>query len=159
MKLIVCAVGHRMPAWVAAGFQEYAGRMPRETPLELIEVRPEPRPGKPSPAIITKIMAAEAQRVLACLPAGCRTVALDERGKPVTSEQLAGLLRDWMREGNDVAFVIGGADGLDVQLKRSASLILSLSSLTLPHQLARVLLAEQLYRASSMLRNHPYHRA
>jgi len=159
MKLIVCAVGHRMPAWVAAGFQEYAGRMPRETPLELIEVRPEPRPGKPSPAIITKIMAAEAQRVLACLPAGCRTVALDERGKPVTSEQLAGLLREWMREGNDVAFVIGGADGLDVQLKRSASLILSLSSLTLPHQLARVLLAEQLYRASSMLRNHPYHRA
>lgn len=159
MKLIVCAVGHRMPAWVAAGFQEYVGRMPRETPLELIEVRPEPRPGKPSPAIITKIMAAEAQRVLACLPAGCRTVALDERGKPVTSEQLAGLLRDWMREGNDVAFVIGGADGLDVQFKSRASLLLSLSSLTLPHQLARVLLAEQLYRASSMLRNHPYHRA
>jgi 23S rRNA (pseudouridine1915-N3)-methyltransferase len=133
--------------------------MPRETPLELIEVRPEPRPGKPSPAIITKIMAAEAQRVLACLPEGCRTVALDERGKPVTSEQLAGLLREWMREGNDVAFVIGGADGLDVQFKSRASLLLSLSSLTLPHQLARVLLAEQLYRASSMLRNHPYHRA
>jgi len=159
MKLIVCAVGHRMPGWVAAGFQAYAGRMPRETALELVEVRPEPRPDKPSPAIITKIMAAEAQRVLACLPAGCRTVALDERGKPVTSEQLAGLLREWMREGNDVAFVIGGADGLDVQLKSRASLLLSLSSLTLPHQLARVLLAEQLYRASSMLRNHPYHRA
>ena len=97
--------------------------------------------------------------MLACLPAGCRTVALDERGKPATSEQLAGLLRDWMREGNDVAFVIGGADGLDVQFKNRASLLLSLSSLTLPHQLARVLLAEQLYRASSMLRNHPYHRA
>ena len=159
MKLIVCAVGHRMPAWVAAGFAEYAGRMPRETTLELIEVRPEPRPAKPSPAIITRIMAAEAQRVLACLPAGCCAVALDERGKSVTTEQFAGMLRDWMREGGDVAFVIGGADGLDARLKNSASVVLSLSSMTLPHQLTRVLLAEQLYRASSLLRNHPYHRA
>jgi len=159
MKLIVCAVGHRMPAWVAAGYQEYASRMPRETALELVEVRPEPRPAKPSPATITKIMAAEAQRVAACLPADCRSVALDQGGRPVTSEQFAGLLQEWMCEGRDVAFVIGGADGLDARLKRSASLMLSLSPMTLPHQLVRVLLAEQLYRASSLLRNHPYHRA
>jgi 23S rRNA (pseudouridine1915-N3)-methyltransferase len=158
MKLIVSAVGHRMPAWVAAGFAEYAGRMPRETTLELIEVRPEPRPAKPSPAIITRIMAAEAQRVLACLPAGCRTVALDERGKSVTSEQFAGLLRDWMREGGDVAFVIGGADGLAPELKARAELMLRVSSLTLPHGMVRVLLAEQLYRAWSITQNHPYHR-
>jgi 23S rRNA (pseudouridine1915-N3)-methyltransferase len=158
MKLIICAVGHRMPAWIADGFEAYASRMPREASLELVEVRPEPRPAKPSAAIITKIMAAEAQRILACLPARCRTIALDERGKSVTSTELADLLRDWMREGEDVAFVIGGADGLDAQFKRSASLMLSLSSLTLPHQLVRVLLAEQLYRASSVLRNHPYHR-
>jgi 23S rRNA (pseudouridine1915-N3)-methyltransferase len=154
----VCAVGHRMPAWVAAGFQEYVSRMPREATVELVEVRPEPRPAKPSPAIITKLMAAESKRMLACLPVDCFTVALDERGKSVTTEQLARLLQDWMRIGRDVAFLIGGADGLDQRVKQDAALTLSLSSMTLPHQLVRVLLAEQLYRALSLLRNHPYHR-
>jgi 23S rRNA (pseudouridine1915-N3)-methyltransferase len=154
----VCAVGHRMPAWVAAGFKEYVGRMPREAAVELVEVRPEPRPMRPSPAIITKLMAAESKRMLACLPIDCFTVALDERGKSVTTEQLARLLQDWMRIGRDVAFLIGGADGLDQRVKQEAALTLSLSSMTLPHQLVRVLLAEQLYRALSLLRNHPYHR-
>ncbi len=154
----MCAVGHRMPAWVAAGFQEYVSRMPREATVELVEVRPEPRPAKPSPAIITKLMAAESKRMLACLPVDCFTVALDERGKSVTTEQLARLLQDWMRIGRDVAFLIGGADGLDQRVKQDAALTLSLSSMTLPHQLVRVLLAEQLYRALSLLRNHPYHR-
>ena len=154
----MCAVGHRMPAWVAAGFKEYVSRMPREAAVELVEVRPEPRPAKPSPAIITKLMAAESKRMLACLPVDCFTVALDERGKSVTTEQLARLLQDWMRIGRDVAFLIGGADGLDQRVKQEAALTLSLSSMTLPHQLVRVLLAEQLYRALSLLRNHPYHR-
>ncbi len=132
--------------------------MPREATVELVEVRPEPRPAKPSPAIITKLMAAESKRMLACLPVDCFTVALDERGKSVTTEQLARLLQDWMRIGRDVAFLIGGADGLDQRVKQDAALTLSLSSMTLPHQLVRVLLAEQLYRALSLLRNHPYHR-
>jgi 23S rRNA (pseudouridine1915-N3)-methyltransferase len=113
---------------------------------------------RPSPAIITKLMAAESKRMLACLPVDCFTVALDERGKSVTTEQLARLLQDWMRIGRDVAFLIGGADGLDQRVKQDAALTLSLSSMTLPHQLVRVLLAEQLYRALSLLRNHPYHR-
>ena len=154
----MCAVGHRMPAWVAAGFKEYVSRMPRETAVELVEVRPEPRPMRPSPAIITKLMAAESKRMLACLPVDCFTVALDEHGKPVTTVELARLLQDWMRTGRDVAFLIGGADGLDQRVKQDAALTLSLSSMTLPHQLVRVLLAEQLYRALSLLRNHPYHR-
>jgi 23S rRNA (pseudouridine1915-N3)-methyltransferase len=148
-----------MPPWVAAGFKEFAGRMPREAAIELVEVRPEARPAKPSPTIITKIMAAEAKRMLACLPVDCFTVALDERGKSVTSEQLSRLMQDWMGAGRDVAFLIGGADGLDQRLKQNASMLLSLSSMTLPHQLVRVLLAEQLYRAVCLLRNHPYHRA
>jgi 23S rRNA (pseudouridine1915-N3)-methyltransferase len=159
MKLIVCAVGQRMPAWVTAGFTEYARRMPREAAIELIEVRPEPRPAKQSPAIIARIVAAEGKRLLACLPAGCLTIALDERGRSLTSEELAQNMRDWMRAGTDVGFLIGGADGLDRELKRNASMLLSLSAMTLPHQLARVLLAEQLYRAACLVRNHPYHRA
>ncbi len=159
MKLIVCSIGHRMPSWVSTGFSEYAVRMPREASVDLIEVKPEPRPAKPSPAIITRIMAAEAQRMQACLPSDCFTVALDARGKSITSEQFAHWIEERMREGRDVAFMIGGADGLDQQLKRNAGLLLSLSSMTLPHQLVRVVLAEQLYRAVSRLRNHPYHRA
>jgi 23S rRNA (pseudouridine1915-N3)-methyltransferase len=147
-----------MPAWIATGFAEFAGRMPREAAIQLIEVRPESRPAKPSPAIITKIMAAEGKRMLACLPEDCLTVALDERGRSATTAQLAQMMQDWMRAGRDVAFLIGGADGLDERVKQDASLTLSLSSMTLPHQLVRVLLAEQLYRAVSLLHNHPYHR-
>ena len=159
MKFIVCAVGHRMPAWVDAAFGDYVRRLPRELPIDLIEVRPPPRPlKKASAAQIVRTMAAEAGRIRAALPAGCTMVALDEKGKSFTSVQFAQRLERWRREARDVAFVIGGADGLDPELKRGASLLLSLSSLTLPHRLVRVLLAEQLYRGVSLLHNHPYHR-
>jgi 23S rRNA (pseudouridine1915-N3)-methyltransferase len=158
MKLIVCAVGHRMPAWVATGFGEYAGRMPREIAIQLVEIRPEPRPARPSAAIISKLIAAEGKRMLASLPEDCFTVALDEGGKSVTSEQLARLLRDWMQRGRDIAFLIGSPDGLDQRVKQESSFTLSLSAMTLPHQLVRVMLAEQLYRAACLLNNHPYHR-
>jgi 23S rRNA (pseudouridine1915-N3)-methyltransferase len=159
MKFIVCAVGHRMPAWVDAAFGDYVRRLPRETPVDLIEVRPPPRPLKTaSAAQIARSMAAEAGRIRAALPAGCTVVALDEKGKSFTSVEFAQRLERWRREARDVAFVIGGADGLDPELKRRASLLLSLSSLTLPHRLVRVLLAEQLYRGVSLLHNHPYHR-
>lgn len=155
MKLLVAAVAARPPGWVVEGWNEYAKRMPRETPLELLEVKPEPRTtGKTARAM----MAAEAQRVEAVLPARCRRIALDERGEAPSTQQLAARLAKWMEQGDDVAFLIGGPDGLDPQLKSSAHEMLRLSSLTLPHALVRVILAESLYRAVSVLKNHPYHR-
>lgn len=159
MKLIVCAVGHRMPGWISTGFNEYARRMPRDMPIELVEIRPETRPAKnASPGDVVRILSAEAARIRTALSASCALVALDEHGKSFTTSEFARQLESWRRGGRDVACVIGGADGLDATLKQSAALLLSLSQMTLPHQLVRVLLAEQLYRAASLLHNHPYHR-
>lgn len=155
MKLLVAAVAARPPAWVETGYNEYAKRMPRELALELREVKPEPRTtGKTAEAM----MAAEAARIEAALPSGCRRVVLDERGEAPTTRQLAERLAKWMDDGRDVAFIIGGPDGLDARLKQTADDSLRLSSLTLPHALVRVLLAEALYRAVSVLKGHPYHR-
>jgi len=155
MKLIIVSVGHKMPDWTTAGFNEYTKRMPREAQIVLQEIKPEPRTtGKTT----TQIMEAEAQRILAALPQSCRRIALDERGTQPTTKQLAAQMQDWMREGHDVAFIIGGADGLHESVKQAAQQLLALSSLTLPHAFVRVLLAEQLYRAHSMMHNHPYHR-
>jgi 23S rRNA (pseudouridine1915-N3)-methyltransferase len=159
MKIFISAVGHRMPAWVEAGFHEYSRRMPREMSVELIEVRPERRLSKSlTPAAVRKVQTTEGTRMLASLPAGCRTVALDESGKLLGTVQLARQLERWALESKDVAFLIGGTDGLAESVKKDASLMLSLSPLTMPHQLVRVLIAEQLYRCMSLLRNHPYHR-
>lgn len=159
MKLHILAVGHRMPAWVQAGFEDYARRMPREMPLLLTEVRPEPRGTGVLPAArIERILKAESERLRGAAPHGCLLVALDERGQALTTERLAQRLGEWLQQGRDVCFAIGGADGLDADLKRSAHLMLSVSAMTLPHQLVRVILAEQLYRAASLLHHHPYHR-
>ena len=103
-------------------------------------------------------MEAEAQRILAALPQNCLRIALDERGVQSTTKQLAAQMQDWMRAGRDVAFIIGGADGLHESVKQAAQQLLALSALTLPHAAVRVLLAEQLYRAHSLMHNHPYHR-
>jgi 23S rRNA (pseudouridine1915-N3)-methyltransferase len=146
-----------VPAWVKAGYDDYARRMPRELPLLLHEIKPCRRIGD-SPAQRKRVQADEKTRILAAIPGGSVTIALDERGKLLTTLQFSKHLETWMREGRDVCFVIGGADGLDEELKRSAGLLLALSSLTLPHALARVVLAEQLYRAALLVRNHPYHR-
>jgi 23S rRNA (pseudouridine1915-N3)-methyltransferase len=155
MDLIVVSVGRKMPDWINAGFNEYAKRMPREMKIKLLEIKPESRTtGKTA----TQIMEAEAQRILAALPKNCLCVALDEHGKQPTTKQLATQMQDWMRSGNNVAFIIGGADGLHDSVKQSAQYLLALSTLTLPHAMVRVLLAEQLYRAHSLLHNHPYHR-
>ena len=144
-----------MPEWITAGFSEYAKRMPREARIELHEIKPEPRTtGK----TVTQIMEAEAQRILAVLPQHCLRIVLDEHGTQPTTKQLAGYMQDWMRAGCDIAFIIGGADGLHASLKQQAQQMMALSALTLPHGLVRVLLAEQLYRAYSLLHNHPYHR-
>ena len=155
MKLIIVSVGHKMPEWITAGFNEYAKRMPREAKIELLEIKPEPRTtGKTT----VQIMEAEAQRILAALPQNCLRIALDERGAQPTTRQLAAQMQGWMREGRDVAFIIGGADGLHESVKQAAQHLMALSTLTLPHAMVRVLLAEQLYRAHSLLHNHPYHR-
>jgi 23S rRNA (pseudouridine1915-N3)-methyltransferase len=156
MRLIVAAVSARPPDWVLAGWSEYARRMPRELPLELLEIRPEPRStGKTAQAM----MALEAARIEAQVPAACRRVVLDERGDAPTTQQLAERLAKWMASGGDVAFIIGGPDGLDPRIRQSAHETLRLSSLTLPHALVRVILAEALYRAASVIKGHPYHRA
>jgi 23S rRNA (pseudouridine1915-N3)-methyltransferase len=155
MKLIIVSVGNKMPNWITVGFNEYTKRMPREAQVTLLEIKPEPRTtGKTT----TQIMEAEAQRVLSALPQNCLRIALDERGVQPTTKQLASQMQDWMREGRDVAFIIGGADGLHESIKQAAQQLLALSALTLPHAFVRVLLAEQLYRAHSLMQNHPYHR-
>jgi 23S rRNA (pseudouridine1915-N3)-methyltransferase len=155
MKLLIVSVGHKMPDWITSGFNEYAKRMPREMKIELLEIKPEPRSTGKTTA---QIMEAEAQRILAALPQNCLRIALDERGVQPTTKQLAAQMLDWMREGRDVAFIVGGADGLHESVKQAAQQQMALSSLTLPHAFVRVLLAEQLYRAHSLLHNHPYHR-
>lgn len=155
MKLLVVAVGNRMMDWVDEGFAEYARRMPREWPLELVEVKAEPRTGgKP----VAAMMVAEAGRIRAALPARCRRIALDERGTELTTRDLATRLAAWAQEGDDVAFLIGGPDGLDPELKAEARDTVRLSGLTLPHGMVRVILAEALYRAASLHKGHPYHR-
>lgn len=155
MKLRILAVGHRMPEWIEAGYQEYARRMPPDAALELVEIKPEKRAAGASTARIQKL---EAERILAALPAQPTLVALDERGRQPTTTELSGQLARWMQEGAQPCFVIGGADGLDASVKARSQLLLGISHLTLPHGLVRVLLAEQLYRAVSLLKGHPYHR-
>lgn len=154
MRLRVVALGQRMPAWVDAGWEEYARRMPQDFPIELVALKAEPRDrGKTS----AQILAAEAVRIAAA----CRNasmVALDERGEPWTTRMLADKLARWRGEARDVALVIGSADGLADSVRRDASATFSLSALTLPHGLVRIIVAEQLYRAVSLLSRHPYHR-
>ena len=155
MQLIVAAVGHKMPAWIEAGFQEYAKRMPPECRLVLKEIKPiERSSGKNAKTV----MAQERIRIEAALPKGGRVIALDEHGAHMTTVQLSQQLSIWQQQGGDVSFVIGGADGLDAEFKKNADMLLRLSNMTLPHGMVRVILAEQLYRAWSILRNHPYHR-
>ncbi len=155
MQLIIAAVGHKMPAWIETGFAEYAKRMPAECRLQLKEIKPVDRSGSRT---AETVMAQERSRIEAAIPKGARIIALDEHGKDVTTVQLAKYLTQWQQDGRDVTFVIGGADGLDEQFKAGADMLLRISSLTLPHGMVRVILAEQLYRAWSITQNHPYHR-
>jgi len=154
MKLGIAAVGHKLPEWVAKGCAEYIRRMPRELPLLVVEIKPEARGAKTR----EQLLAAEKTRLQAALQGFKRIVVLDERGDDLTTIKLAQRLQDWMRSGGDTAFIIGGADGIDETLKLQADETLRLSSLTLPHAMARLILCEQLYRAVSVINNHPYHR-
>ena len=154
MKLGILAVGHKLPDWVAKGCAEYVKRMPRELPTSISEIKPEPRGSKSR----EQLLAAEKVRLQAALQGYARIVVLDERGADLTTLKLAQRLKDWMREGGDTAFIIGGADGIDEEVKAGADSMIRLSSLTLPHAMARLVLCEQLYRAVSVVKNHPYHR-
>lgn len=155
MQLIIAAVGHKMPGWIEEAFSEYAKRMPPECRIHLKEIKPVDRSGSKT---AETVMALERTRIEAAIPKGARIIALDERGHDLTTMQLAQSLTRWQQEGRDVTFVIGGADGLDAGLKSAADQLIRISSLTLPHGMVRVLLAEQLYRAWSITQNHPYHR-
>ncbi len=146
MRVTILSVGHKMPAWIESGFTEYTRRMPPEIRVELVELKP----GRDKDE--------EGRKLLEALPAGATLLALDERGKSVTTHGLSVMLSGWMRDAMHPAFAIGGADGLSGAVKEKASKLISLSALTLPHQLVRVVLAEQLYRAWSILARHPYHR-
>lgn len=154
MRLIVIAAGTRLPEWVNAGFQEYAGRLGNDYRLELKEIALGQRSaGAPQQAI-----AREGERMVSALPASCYVVALQVDGRSMSSEQLAKFLESRAQDGRDVAFCIGGPDGLAPQINERADLRWSLSALTLPHALARVVVAEALYRAVSIIKRHPYHR-
>lgn len=144
-----------MPSWIESGFNEYAKRMPPELRILLKELKPVERVSSNTAEIAMQI---ERTRIETVLPKGARIVALDERGIDLTTMQLSQLLTQWQQDGRNVVFVIGGADGLDPLLKARADVLIRISSLTLPHALVRVVLAEQLYRAWSITQNHPYHR-
>lgn len=156
MRILLIAVGQKMPAWVEQGYQEYAQRMPPEARLELKAIAPGKR-GKN--ADIPRILEDECQRIQAAIPKNARVVVLDVNGKSWSTDQLAGRMGEWMQSGQDVALLVGGPEGLSSPCRALADDTWSLSALTFPHPLVRVILAEQLYRAWSLLRNHPYHRA
>ncbi len=154
MKLRILTVGHKMPDWVELGCAEYLKRMPREMTVEIVEIKPNKRvSGKNA----VQVQEAESKRIIEAAGRDY-LIALDEHGQEVTTLQLAERMKNWLGGGRDVSLVIGGADGLHTDVKTRADWLWSLSKLTLPHGMLRVLLAEQLYRAHSVINNHPYHR-
>lgn len=144
-----------MPDWVEIAWRDYAKRMPADSAIELKEIKPEPRTSGKTPV---QMMQAEAKRIEAAIPNHVLRVILDERGKDITTLQLSTLMQQWRDQSGDVAIIMGGPDGLDAEFKKSCPVSLRLSSLTLPHPMVRILLAEQLYRAWAITVNHPYHR-
>lgn len=154
MRLTIVAVGQKVPDWAQTAYDDYAKRFPPELRVELKAVKTEPRASK----TLDTLLVAERVRIEGAIAKGTRIVALDERGSAVTTVALAEKLKGWQREGDDVAIVIGGPDGLDPAFKQAAHERMRLSDLTLPHAMVRVLLIEQLYRAWSITVNHPYHR-
>jgi 23S rRNA (pseudouridine1915-N3)-methyltransferase len=155
MKLRLLAVGNKMPDWVEQGFHEYARRLPKDCTIELVEISPGHR-GKN--ASIDKAMQQEAEALRKAIRPNDHVVALAVDGKPWSTEQLSGQLEDWRGLGCDVALLIGGPDGMTDDIMKLAKQRWSLSALTLPHPLVRVLLSEQIYRAWTILQGHPYHK-
>ena len=156
MKARLIAVGERAPEWVATGYADYARRLSHWLPLELVEIPPGMRGRNRDPARATSD---EGSRVIAALPKSAHVVALDGNGKMYASDQLARRLEHWRGQGRDLAFLIGGPEGHAPDVLAAVHETWSLGPLTLPHMLVRLVVAEQLYRAASLLTNHPYHRA
>lgn len=156
MRFHLVAIGTRMPDWVSAGFDDYARRLHGGARLQLHEIPAANRKGNGSDP--DRARGEEAERIRRAVPSRAHVIALEVGGRSLDTESIADRLREWNREGSEVAFLVGGPDGLDPALSRSADERWSLSALTLPHALVRVVLAEQLYRALSILHNHPYHR-
>lgn len=155
MRILIVSVTGKQPAWVVAGVEEYAKRLRAQFKIDFVDLKAEPRSqGRP----VNTILAAEAARILDRIPSGSNIIALDERGEQRTTQGLATLLSKWKQSGETIVLVIGGPDGLSPLIKDRARSLWALSSLTLPHGLAKVLLVEQLYRAASLLEGHPYHR-
>ena len=155
MRMHLIAVGKRMPGWVRESFTDYNKRLPGELHLNLIEITPTVR-SKNNPA--SKNISEESKKIKAAIPKGAMIIALDEKGIQLDSPALSKKLESWSHQGRDITFVVGGADGLADEFKKSADMLWSLSSLTLPHALVRVILVEQIYRAWTIINNHPYHR-
>ena len=156
MNIFLLAVGTKMPDWVTLGYNEYAQRLPAKCALVLKEIPAEKRLKNSN---INAITEKESEKIKAAIPNNCRLVVLDVKGKSWSTEQLATRMQDWMMGGQDVALVIGGPDGLSQDILSLAQEKWSLSALTFPHTLVRVILAEQIYRAYTVTENHPYHRA
>jgi 23S rRNA (pseudouridine1915-N3)-methyltransferase len=155
MRISLIAVGERMPAWVVTGFEEYRKRLGAECSLQLIEIAPEKRG---SATNTQRVLAKEAQRLLAAVPRGAQMIALERQGQEWSTRDLANQLQSWMQSGHDMALLVGGPEGLAPEVLQQVKQQWSLSPLTFPHALVRVLVAEQIYRAYSILKNHPYHK-
>lgn len=155
MKLTLYAVGSKMPSWVSQGFAEYSRRFPRDLSFNLVEI-PAGKRGKN--ADISRILAKEGEQLLAAIPKGNRIVTLEVEGQPWTTPKLAKQLESWQLDGRDVALLVGGPEGLSPACIKASEQKWSLSALTLPHPMVRILIAESLYRAWSVNTNHPYHR-
>lgn len=156
MKINLVAVGNKMPSWVDQGFEEYSRRLPRECQLQLVEIAAAKRGKNAQPQ---QWKQDEASRILAAIPDNHRVIALEVTGKSWSTEVLSDQMADWLTDGRDVSLMVGGPDGLDQRCLQRADAKWSLSDLTLPHPLVRIVLAEQLYRAWTILQNHPYHRS
>ncbi len=155
MRIVLIAVGSKMPAWVEQGYQEYARRLPADCALQLVEI-PAGKRGKG--ADIARITRREGEKMLAAAPKGAHIVALEVTGRAWSTENLSAELDNWLHDGRDVVLLVGGPEGLAPECVARAEQRWSLSRLTLPHPLVRIVVAEQLYRAWSILQNHPYHR-
>jgi 23S rRNA (pseudouridine1915-N3)-methyltransferase len=155
MQILLIAIGQRMPKWVDAGFEDYAKRLPPESRLKLVAI---PALKRSKHADVNRIARQEGERMLAAIPPAARVIALDVAGKALSTEQWAQRLDAWKQHGRDVAFLVGGPEGLDDACLARADEQWSLSSLTLPHPLVRIVFVEQLYRASTILQGHPYHK-
>ena len=156
VRIHLLCIGRRMPAWVGAGYAEYARRLAGECSLELVEIEA----GRRGKGVdLEQVRREEGERLLRALPKGARAIALDARGETWDTARLAAELEAWLAGGRDLALMVGGADGLAPECLHRAERRWSLSALTFPHPLVRVILAEQLYRAWSLVKGHPYHRA